>query len=138
MDTSNNSSNIIVHIINVLCASIIVYYLLYLKKIDCKCSINYKNHYILGFNIILVFYSLFFIFTKYNAEKFPIIGLLLFLGEIFSVIFTILFVNDLKNQNCNCSVSFMRTLMYILAIIQVCIFIILLLFLIAAAVYLTN
>jgi hypothetical protein len=129
---------IIINIINIICASIIIYYLYYLKRINCKCSLNYKRQYIIGFNIILVLYSLFFIFSKYNVGNFPILGYLITIAEVISVIFTISFVYDLKLQNCKCSVSLLRTIMYILAIITICTWIISLLFIIVTALFLTK
>uniref|UniRef100_A0A6C0ETK6 Uncharacterized protein n=1 Tax=viral metagenome TaxID=1070528 RepID=A0A6C0ETK6_9ZZZZ len=131
-------TNIIINTINILCGGIIIYYLFHLKQINCKCSLNYKRLYIFGFNIILIVYSLFFLFSKYNVGNFPILGLLLFIAEFISIIFTILFINDLKKQNCRCSVSLMRTIMFIIAIIQVCSWVLLLLFLLIIYLYFTE
>ena len=105
----------------ILCECIIVYYLFRLKQIDCKCSLNYKRNYIICFNIFLVCYSVLIILTNTNLSiTYPVLGLLISVASITNVVFTLMYVNDLKKQNCNCSESFMRTLMYVLAIIQVC------------------
>jgi len=60
------------------------------------------------------------LFTHINPSIiFPIFGVLFLFASILNVIFTIQYVNDLKKQKCDCSDSFIRNLMYILAIIQI-------------------
>jgi hypothetical protein len=123
----------------ILCECIIVYYLFHLKQTDCKCSLNYKRNYILCFNIFLVCYSLLILLTNNNLSvTYPILGLLLSVASIVNVVFTIQYVNDLKKQKCNCSESVMRTLMFVLAIIQVCTWAILVLTLIFVAFFFTK
>jgi len=79
---------------------------------------NYKRNYILCFNIFLIFYSIILLFNNKLLAYFPIVGILLSVAAIINVIFTIQYVNELKKQNCNCSESVIRTLMYVLAIIN--------------------
>lgn len=103
-----------------LCEIIIIYYLYHLEKIGCKCSLNYRRNYILIYNVCIVCVSVFMLFTHINPSIiFPIFGVLFLFASILNVIFTIQYVNELKKQKCDCSESFMRNLMYILAIIQI-------------------
>jgi hypothetical protein len=46
---------------------------------------------------------------------------------IFNIVYTIQYVNEMKRINCDCSKSFYRELMYILAILQASVWILLLL-----------
>jgi len=107
-------------IVVLLCEIFIIYYLFHLEKIGCKCSLNYRRNYILIYNISIVCFSIFMLFTHINPSIiFPIFGVLFLFASILNVIFTIQYVNDLKKQKCDCSDSFIRNLMYILAIIQI-------------------
>lgn len=108
-------------------SSIIVYYLYSLEKLGCQCSLTGKRTYILGFNSALIALHL-FIFSIGGSSglislmnKYPFLYVLylgLIIATIVNVAFTIEFVNDMKRENCACSDSVYKDIMYILAIFQ--------------------
>jgi hypothetical protein len=58
----------------------------------------------------------------------------LVIAAIINIVYTIQYVNELKKNDCACSESFYRELMYILAIINACAWIILILIIIPLAI----
>jgi hypothetical protein len=46
------------------------------------------------------------------------------IAGIINIVYTIEYVNDMKKQNCQCSESFIRDLMFIIAILQISAFVI--------------
>jgi hypothetical protein len=52
-------------------------------------------------------------------------------GSIINIIFTIQYVNDLKDKNCNCSESINREIMYIVAILRASVLVLTILILIS-------
>lgn len=104
-----------------------IYYLYSLENLGCQCSLTAKRTYILGFNFFLIAYCLFTIamggpnsvISFYN--KYPWLYLVFFLiaiAAIVNVAFTIEFVNEMKRENCVCSDSVFKDIMYVIAIIQ--------------------
>ena len=105
-------------------SGLILYYLKNLETIGCKCAMNYKRTYIM-------FYTIFGLalgasnllsggrVTDYIAESSFAIPLVLVLGvaAITNLVFTLQYVEELKKDNCECSESVFRTMMYILSII---------------------
>lgn len=106
-------------------AGAIIYYLKNLETIGCKCAMNYKRSYIMYytiFNLVLVASNLVSgnRLTDYIAKSsfaIPIILVLASLG-ITNVVFTLQYIEELKKDNCECSESVFRTMMYILSIIS--------------------
>ena len=66
------------------------------------------------------------------------IAILLLIGGIINVVYTIQFVEDMKKKNCNCSKSVFREMMFILAILQAISWIFLIILLIIAIIYRKN
>jgi len=108
-------------------SSMIIYYLYSLERLGCQCSLTGKRNYILGFNSFLIAYTLFTIamggangvISLYN--KYPWLYLVFFalvIATVINVAFTIEFVNEMKRENCACSDSVFKDIMYILSIIQ--------------------
>ena len=117
----------IIPIIGTVFPSMIIYYLYSLEKLGCQCSLTGKRAYILGFNSFLIVYALFTIamggvndvLSLYN--RYPWLYLIFFLivvATIVNIAFTIEFVNDMKRENCACSDSVFKDIMYVLSIIQ--------------------
>jgi hypothetical protein len=107
--------------------AMIIYYLYSLEKLGCQCSLTGKRAYILGFNSFLIAYALFTVamggvndvVSLYN--RYPWLYLIFFLiivATIVNVAFTIDFVNEMKRENCACSDSVFKDIMYVLSIIQ--------------------
>ena len=106
----------------------IIYYLNQLDKIGCKCSLNYKHDYILYYTIFILLYA----FLKYlggQLSSFRMFQLIIFIplmiAGIVNIVYTIQYVNDLKEKKCECSESVFREGMYILAIIRLCVIVLL-------------
>ena len=114
----------IIFIINVAILSSIIYYLKRLETIGCKCALNFKHDYILYFTCIM----LFMVVLNYGLIGVPsyrLFRLYIYIpyitAVIFNIVYTIQYVNEMKRLNCDCSKSFYRELMYILAILQACV-----------------
>jgi hypothetical protein len=124
-------------VFNVIVASCIIYYLKRLETISCKCALNFKHQYIFYFTCINLFFALInFAFGTVSIVRFIMlfVSIPLVIAAIINIVYTIQYVNELKNNDCACSESFYRELMYILAIINACAWIILILIIIPLAI----
>lgn len=114
-------------------SSLILYYLKQLENIGCKCSLNFKHDYIFYFTIV----NLCYVIVNATIGELSvirmmrlIIGIPILIASFVNLIFTIQYIDDLRQKNCDCSESIIREGMYILAIINLCSMLIILLFLI--------
>ena len=121
---------LILFIINILIFSSIIYYLKRLETIGCNCALNFKREYILYFTYFLLLFSVMNYFFGTNPS-YKLFSLYIFvpyvIALIVNIIYTIQYVNEMKRLNCDCSKSFYRELMYILAILNACVWILLVL-----------
>jgi hypothetical protein len=105
-------------------AGLSLYYLKHLETIGCKCSMNYKRTYIMFYHIFgLVFGSAQLLsggkLAEYIVESryaIPFVSILA-VAAITNIVFTLMYIEELKKDNCECSESVFRTMMYILSII---------------------
>ena len=100
---------------------LVIYYLNNLNTIGCKCAMNYKRTYILYYSIFALVYGGFTLTPFYTPQymmRFMLVSILLVCGAVLNVIFTILYVEELKKENCTCSESVIREIMLILSIIN--------------------
>lgn len=117
-------------IINLFIGGTIIYYLHHLENIGCKCSLTFQRNYIYYYTIAIFIFNLISIFFQ---DKLKNLNLILFLpivviiAGIINIVYTIEYVQDMKKQNCECSESFIRDLMFIIAILQISAFIIVIL-----------
>lgn len=103
----------------------IVYYLKHLETIGCKCAMNYKRTYIMFFHIFGLAFGAANLLSGNGVAEYiakssfvmPILSVLV-LAIITNVVFTLQYVEELKKDNCDCSESVFRTMMYILSIIS--------------------
>jgi hypothetical protein len=118
----------VIYFINLFIGGTIIYYLNHLEKIGCKCSLTFQRNYIYYYTIC------FFIINLLNLlfKKITIlpIQIILLLASIINIAYTIEYVEDMKKQNCKCSESMTRDLMFIIAILQICAIIIFILIII--------
>ena len=128
----------ITSIIGLIFSGLIIYYLNNLEKIGCSCAITPQRNYIYYYTIVLVLFNVVNMFllpsmNKNIIKSFLIImgplALLLLIGGIINVVYTIQFVQDMKQKNCECSKSVFREMMFILSILQIISWIILILIL---------
>ena len=104
--------------------ALILYYLNKLETIGCKCAMNYKRTYIMHYTIFnlgfgaasLVSGGRLIDYIEKSSFAIPII-LVLAVAGITNIVFTLMYVEELKKDNCECSESVFRTMMYILSII---------------------
>jgi hypothetical protein len=124
--------NYVLLVFNIIVFSFIIYYLKQLETIGCKCALNFKHDYIFYFTIISLCYSIINVLGGHiSIVKIArlIVGIPLFIGGIINIIFTIQYINDLREKKCECSESIIREGMYILAIINLCTMILLIIIL---------
>jgi hypothetical protein len=108
--------------INVFISGTIMYYLYYLEKIDCKCSLTFQRNYIYYYTLIIFIINAFTIFFQEKLKEMSLVilpfSIMLLIAGIINIIYTFEYVNDMKKQNCKCSESIVRDLMFIFAILQ--------------------
>ena len=105
-------------------AGLSLYYLKNLETIGCKCAMNYKRTYIIFFHIFNIVFGLAQLLSggklaEYivkSAYAVPFV-LALVVAAITNIVFTLMYIEELKKDNCECSESVFRTMMYILSII---------------------
>lgn len=111
--------------IGITLSSLIIYYLVSLERLGCACAMNFKRNYILGYNAAYITYTAVALFMGMPAifalyVKYPLLWLvpfMLFIGGIANVVFVIQFVNELKREDCACSDSVYKDVMYISSIL---------------------
>jgi hypothetical protein len=105
-------------------SSVNVYYLHSLERLGCQCSLTGKRAYILGFNLFTIALGLFSIFIGGNKAlsriflTYPLLYIALLVATLVNVAFTIQFVNEMKRENCACSDSIFKDVLYVLALMQ--------------------
>jgi hypothetical protein len=106
-------------------SSLIIYYLVTLERLGCACAMNFKRNYILGYNAFYITYAIVSLFMGMPAifalyVKYPLLWLvpfISFIGAIVNAVFVIQFVNELKREDCACSDSVYKDVMYISSIL---------------------
>ena len=106
-------------------SGIILYYLNHLTTIDCKCSLTFQRNYIFYYTIVIFVINLFTICFQDKIKEMALfllpISILLVIAGIINIIYTIEYVQDMKKENCKCSESMIRDLMFIIVILQICV-----------------
>ena len=104
---------------------LIIYYLKHLETIGCKCAMNYKRTYIMSYQIFALAFGVGTLLSgnkmvEYIVETSYAVPFLILLAvaAITNIVFTLMYVEELKKENCDCSESVFRTMMYIISIIQ--------------------
>jgi len=111
--------------IGITLSSLIIYYLVSLERLGCACAMNFKRNYILGYNAFYITYAIVSLFMGQQGifqlhQKYPLlwlISVLQFIGAIVNAVFVIQFVNELKREDCACSDSVYKDVMYISSIL---------------------
>ena len=105
-------------VIGVILSSLIIYYLKNLETIGCACAMDYKRTYIMAYHIFSIFIGLLGIFINLDIlRKHNVLQLIFMVISITNYVFTIQYIEEMKKENCNCSESVYRTMMYIFSII---------------------
>ena len=128
--------------INLFISGTIIYYLNHLEKIGCKCSLTFQRKYIYYYTILLFGINLISLFFQEKIKELSVVilpfSIFLLIAGIINIVYTIEYVNDMKKQNCKCSESLIRDLMFILAILQSFVIIIFFLTIISIFVFKIN
>jgi hypothetical protein len=128
--------------INLFISGTILYYLYYLEKNDCKCSLTFQRNYIYYYTIVIFIINATTICFQEKLKEISLVilpfSIILLIAGIINIIYTFEYVDDMKKQNCNCSISMIRDLMFILAIIQSFVIIIFFLSIISIFVFKIN
>jgi len=129
--------------INLFISGTIIYYLNHLEKISCQCSLTFQRNYIyyytLCFFIINVLNLLFDKQIIFIPNKIRILFMIiLLLAAIINIVYTIEYVEDMKKLNCKCSESMIRDLMFIIAILRICVVILFILIIISIIYFKIN
>lgn len=131
-------------VIGLIFSGLIIYYLRHLEKIGCLCAMTPQRNYIFYYTVVLVLFNLVNLFLLPNMNQNTVkpfamimgpIAILLLIGGVINVVYTIQFVQDMKKKNCECSKSVFREMMFILAILQVISWAFLILLLVVAIIY---
>jgi hypothetical protein len=131
-------------VIGLIFSGLIIYYLRHLEQLGCLCAMTSQRNYIYYYTIVLFVFNVVNMFLLPNMNKNTVkpfamimgpIAILLLIGGVINVVYTIQFVQDMKKKNCECSKSVFREMMFILAILQVLSWLFLILLLIVAIVY---
>ena len=116
--------------INLFVSGTIFYYLQHLEKINCKCSLTFQRNYIYYYTIVIFIVSLISIIfqgkMKNLSDVLLPLSILLLIAGIVNIVYTFEFIADMKKQNCDCSKSMIRDLMFIIACLQIFVWVILL------------
>ena len=108
--------------INLFISGTIFYYLYYLEKINCKCSLTFQRNYIYYYTLIIFIINAVTIFFQKKLKELSLIilpfSIIFLIAGIINIIYTFEYTNDMKKQNCKCSESVVRDLMFIIAILQ--------------------
>ena len=102
---------------------LIINYLYHLEDKGCKCAMDYKRTYILGYMVLNTIFFILSIFTNvFRYTRNNKIGSFLMsmhsIGGILNIAFIIEYVNLLKMRKCDCSDSVYRDIMYVFAIMD--------------------
>lgn len=123
--------------INLFIGGTIIYYLNHLEKIECKCSLTFQRNYIYYYTISFFLINVLNIFF-YNTLFILPIQIILLLAGIINIVYTIEYVEDMKKQNCKCSESMIRDLMFIIAILKIFVYIIFILIILSIFLFKMN
>lgn len=117
----------------------IIYYLHHLEKIGCKCSLTFQRNYIFYYTIVIFSINLLTICFQDRLKNLALvilpISIIMLIAGIINIVYTIEYIEDMKKQNCKCSKSVIRDLMFIMAILQICVWIIVFLIIISVFVF---
>ena len=129
-------------IVNLFISGTILYYLYYLEKINCKCSLTFQRNYIYYYTISIFIINAITIFFQKKLKELSLailpISIMFLIAGLVNIIYTFEYVNDMKKQNCKCSESIVRDLMFIFAILQSFVIIIFFLTIISIFVFKMN
>jgi hypothetical protein len=103
-----------------------ILYLIRLEKIGCKCAMDFKRNYIIYYHIYELISITILILSRgkaleYLLESRHYVAIFSVMGvaEVINILFTLLYIGELKRKDCKCSESFIREFMYYINILYV-------------------
>lgn len=100
--------------------SLIINYLVQLEKTGCECALDWRRHFILFYLVLSIVYTL----TTFliDERSIPLLQTIMVITGLLNVIFTLQYVNILKQKKCECSISVYRDIMMFIAIFNAIIY----------------
>lgn len=105
------------------CYFVFLTYLFKLEKIGCKCALNWKRNYMIVFMIFVISTNLLSVVIPTIKLNVVLISLSAVLSLMFLIV-TIQYVQQLKDDKCECSAHLTREIMYYYSWIMLVLFII--------------
>lgn len=104
----------------ILFEALILNYLFKLEKIGCKCALDWRRNYVMGFMVIIILYSLALFVFDYAPN--PLIQTCILFIIILNAVFSLQYVYKLKKEKCDCSDNIYRYMLFIISIFHVLIY----------------
>jgi hypothetical protein len=117
---------------------LILAYLIRLKQMGCECAMDWRRYYIIlyfGLSVLSFFFAIVFGAERNEITYVRVLSAVLLVIGIPNIIFIIQYVNKLKVGKCECSESMWRDIMYLIALIQGFLYIVLFLYFAFLVVY---
>ena len=95
----------------------ILYYLYTLEQTGCICAYDWRRDFTMGYYVVFFVLGISALFAKDRGLSFGIVSLM-FIASIANSIIMLQYVQELKVKKCDCSEQTGRTIMQIVAIIQ--------------------
>jgi hypothetical protein len=112
----------ITHLIGIAFSFVIyVIFLVYLNKLEktgCDCALNWKRNYMIAFIVFSMTWNVANIFAP-SLRKNGILAIIAVALSLMFIVVTIQYVNKLKDDKCDCSKEFTRTILYYYAWVMV-------------------
>lgn len=108
--------SIIVVVVTIVLNILIIKYLSDLETLGCKCAMDWKRKYLMMYAIFSMI--LIVITSVYGKKMNNMVHMIAFILMIGNIIFTLMYVNELKAEECDCSEDVMRDIMYMIAVVK--------------------
>lgn len=107
-------------VIFIIIQSLIINYLVQLEKTGCECAMDWRRQFILFFLVLSIVYTI----TSFliDERSLPLLQTTMVIIGLLNVIFTLQYVNKLKEKKCDCSQSVYRDIMMFIAIFNAIIY----------------
>lgn len=111
----------IISILFVVIQLLLINYLLRLERIGCECAMDWRRHYMIFYMIVTLIHMFVVGFVK--RDMVPWIQTTVAVLGIMNVIVTLQYVNRLKREKCECSESFYKDVITLIAIFNAILYI---------------
>jgi hypothetical protein len=98
--------------------SVILYWLLRLDRIKCKCALNWQHKCLLAYSILSIFMLVCLMYGVRKDGQFFVIELLFTFAGAVNVMVSLHYIYTLRSTKCDCSQHVGREILYILTILR--------------------